>query len=309
MAETYRNANEPRVAARPADTSFTMVDEHGKVSVAAPVDRVRWSSVLAGLFTTLATLIVLAVLGIAIGLSTFDAQNLDNFGIGAGIYGAVSAIIAFLFGGFISARTAAVAGSGNGILNGAMVWLVTIPLIVNLLGSGIGTLLGTATDLVGDAAVAAGNAVGGAASAAVDAVSQNPALQATVAGGIEAGATAIANPNDPNAAVDPNATAIINPNDPNAAVDPNATVLPGQEPIATVAAGAQGAVQDAAAAVQSIDAEDVENVAQDLSGPAWGTLLALGLSALAAIFGGLMGKRSYPTDVAIIDRGVRTTTR
>jgi ABC-type multidrug transport system fused ATPase/permease subunit len=294
MAESYRGVNEPRVAARPADTSFTMVDEHGKVSVAAPVDRVRWSSVLAGLFTTLATLIVLAVLGIAIGLSTFDAQNLDNFGIGAGIYGAISAIIAFLLGGFISARTAAVAGSGNGILNGAMVWLVTIPLIVNLLGSGIGTLLGTATNLAGDAAVAAGNAVGGAANAAVDAIADNPQLQATVAGGIEAGATAVANPNDPNAAA-----------------DPNAVVPPGQEPIATAAAGAQGAVQDAAAAVQNIDAQDVENAAQDFSGTAWGTLLALGLSALAAILGGLMGKRSYPTDVAIIDRGerVNATTR
>lgn len=290
MAESYRSVNEPRVAARPADTSFTMVDERGKISVAAPVDRVRWSSVLAGLFTTLATLIVLAILGLAIGLSSFDAQNLDNFGIGAGIYGAVSAIIAFLLGGFISARTAAVAGSGNGILNGAMVWIVTIPLIVNLLGSGVGTLLGTATDLAGSAAVAAG----GAASAAADVISENPQLQATVAGGVEAGATAIANPNDPNAVVDPNATAM-----------PNATVMPGQEPVATVAAGAQGAVQDAAAAIQSIDAQDVENVAQDLSGAAWGTLLALGLSALAAIIGGLLGKRSYPTDVAIIDRGER----
>lgn len=281
MAESYRGVNEPRVAARPADTSFTMVDERGKISVAAPVDRVRWSAVLAGLFTTLATLIVLAVLGIAIGLSSFDAQNLENFGIGAGIYGAISAIIAFLFGGFISARTAAVAGSGNGILNGAMVWIVTIPLIVNLLGSGLGTLLGTATNLAGSAAVAAGSAVGGAAVV----ISENPQLQATAAAGIEAGATAVADPNDPNAVV-----------------MPNATVMPGQEPIATAAAGAQ----DAIAAVQSIDAQDVENVAQDLSGAAWGTLLALGLSALAAIFGGLIGTRSYPTDVAIIDRGERT---
>jgi ABC-type multidrug transport system fused ATPase/permease subunit len=286
MAESYRGINEPRVAARPADTSFTMVDEHGKVSVAAPVDRVRWSSVLAGLFTTLATLIVLAVLGIAIGLSTFDAQNLENFGIGAGIYGAISAIIAFLFGGFISARTAAVAGSGNGILNGAMVWLVTIPLIVNLLGSGIGTLLGTATDLAGDVAIAAGNAAGGA----IDAIADNPQLQATVVGGLEAGATAVADPNDPNA------------------VMPNATAIPGQEQIATTV---PGVIQDAVAPLQSVDAQDVENAAQDLSGAAWGTLLALGLSALAAILGGLMGKRSYPTDVAIIDRGdrINATTR
>lgn len=290
MAETYRNANVPRVTARTADTSYTMVDEHDKVSFATPVDRVRWSSVLAGLFTALATMIVLVVLGIAIGLSSFDAQNLDNFGIGAGIYGAVSAMIAFLFGGFISARTAAVAGSGNGILNGAMVWLVAIPLIVNLLGNGVGTLLGTATDLAGDAAMAAGSAVGGAASAAGQIISENPQLQATVVGGVQQGATAIANPNDPNAVV-----------------DPNATVIPGQEPIATAAAGVEGAVQDAAAAVQSIDAQDVENVAQDLSGTAWGTLLALGLSALAAIFGGLMGKRSYPTDVAIVDRGERVS--
>src|SRR5215216_1006055 len=68
-------------------------------NVVTPVDRVRWASVLAGVFTVFATLAVLAVLGIALGLSTFDADNPRNFGIGAGIYGLVSALIAFLLGG------------------------------------------------------------------------------------------------------------------------------------------------------------------------------------------------------------------
>ena len=54
------------------------------------------------LFAALATLIGLGVLGIAIGLSSFDANNVTrSLGIGAGIWGAISALLAFLVGGWI----------------------------------------------------------------------------------------------------------------------------------------------------------------------------------------------------------------
>src|SRR5437870_50739 len=103
-----------------------------------PVDRVRWASIFAGLFAAMSALVVLTVLGLAIGLSSYNAgEPASAFGIGAGIWGAISALIAFLIGGWLAARTAALPGRGNGVLNGAMVWLVAVPLMLFLLGSGL----------------------------------------------------------------------------------------------------------------------------------------------------------------------------
>lgn len=114
------------------------------IRVIQPVDRVRWAAIFAGLFTTVSTFILLSVLGLAIGASAFTpGDNLAGFGTGAGIWSAVSALLAFFVGGLIAARAAAVTGRGNGALNGAMVWIVMIPLALYLVSSGIGSTLRT----------------------------------------------------------------------------------------------------------------------------------------------------------------------
>jgi len=111
------------------------------------MDRVRWGAILAGLVTALSTLVVLSVLGLAIGLTTYETgDRLSNFGMGAGIWGAISTIVAFVLGGWVAARSAGVGGRSNALLNGAMVWAVAIPLIMYLLGSGVGSMLNMATD-------------------------------------------------------------------------------------------------------------------------------------------------------------------
>ncbi|MDX1994911.1 MAG: hypothetical protein SF029_21180 [bacterium] len=250
MADIY--ANDPRrgTAATNYTTAGTRVE-----SVNAPLDRVRWASVLAGLATVLATLVVMTVLGLALGLATLDADNPEGFAIGASIYSAVSALLAFGLGGFIAARTAAVAGTGNGILNGAMVWIVTIPLLVNVLGNGISSILGTAVDL-GQTAVETGAQVAA------------PLIE-EAAPAVIAEATAEATPGGP---------------------------------IDQAQQGAQNAVEDVQQTLENVDSDDVEETSRDLSSIAWGTLLALGLSAGASILGGVAGTRNYPTEIAINDR-------
>ncbi len=233
-----------------------------KLSVTAPVDRVRWASILAGLFTVLSSLAFFTILGIALGLSTFDPNNLENFGAGAGIYGVVAAILSFGFGGFIASRTAAVAGTGNAILNGAMVWIVVVPIFLNVVTAGVGSLLGTAVNVAGSAvgtavdvaSNVAGDVVdeaGQAASGAATQVAENPELQETA----EAMATEAV------------------------------------EQVSTAVAGVQQQVDEP---------EEQQEIARDLSRPAWGVLLAFGLTALASILGGLAGRRTYPTDVAVV---------
>lgn len=147
--------------------------------VVSPMDRVRWSSVLAGVFTVMVAIALFTVLGIALGLSTFEAEQRQNFGIGAGIYGVIAALIAFALGGYMSARTTAVAGRGNAVLNGLMVWIVTVPLIVNLIGTGIGSLLGTATNLATTAASTAAQVAAPVAGQIADDVANDPNAQAT----------------------------------------------------------------------------------------------------------------------------------
>src|SRR6266540_5068738 len=137
-----------------------------------PIDRVRWSAVVAGLFAALSTLTLVSLLGLAIGFSIYNPGNpARNFGVSAGLWGAVSALVAFGVGGWVAARTAAVPGRANGALNGAMVWVVTIPLLLYLLGSGISGLVTIASGTVATGAQVAAPLVGQPANA--------PALQAT----------------------------------------------------------------------------------------------------------------------------------
>jgi hypothetical protein len=232
------------------------------MNVTAVIDRVRWASILAGLFTVLASLATFTVLGIAVGLSTFDANAADRFGIGAGVYGAVSAIIAFLLGGFIAARTGAVVGSGNGLLNGAMVWIVTVVLIVNFLGTGIGTLLGT---------------VGSVATTAVNVASDAAAVAATNPEAVEAVQNALPTP-----------AGSTQEGDANVPADPATAIAP--------------IVEDVQQQLEQVTPQEVEDAARSASSAAWSALLALGLTALAAMLGGFLGMRSYPTDVAILKR-------
>lgn len=126
-----------------------------------PTDRVRWGPILAGLFAALSTLAVLSILGIAIAGSAYDpGDNPRNFGIGAGVWGAVSALLAFFIGGWLAARSAAVRGHNAGVLNGAMVWVVTIPLMLYMLMGGVGALFRTTGQAVSTGVQAASNAAG-----------------------------------------------------------------------------------------------------------------------------------------------------
>lgn len=276
-------------SASPAASAGTTSRMDVNTAVVTPTDQICWASVLGGLFTVFATLIVLTVLGIAVGLSTYDADNPNAFGIGAGVWGAVSALIAFALSGFMAGRTAAVQGRDMGVLNGAMVWIVAIPLMVYMLGGSLSMLMGLAVDAASDVAVAGATAASGVIQDAVQTGGEN----------IQQAATQINNAIDPNAA---------NNNQANATVV--ATTAAGQT---TGGADTQqqptvaSPVQDAVATVQQgVSPENIERVAQDVSNGAWGALLALGLSALAAIIGGFLGGRTY--DEFYPERTTTTTT-
>ena len=113
-------------------------------------DRVRWGPIWAGLLTALTSLLVLSLLGLAIGLTVVNAGtaatqgNLPaDSGRNSAIWGAVSGLLSFLLGGYVAGRTAAVFDRGWGALNGAMVFLLGVPITLVLASMGLGGILGT----------------------------------------------------------------------------------------------------------------------------------------------------------------------
>jgi hypothetical protein len=105
-------------------------------------DRVRWGPILGGAFTTLASMLVLSVLGIALGASVIDRAPGDDIGTWAAIWGAVSAIVSFFLGGMVAGKSSAVAGTGTGMLNGFLAGCAAVALILWLTVAGAGNLFG-----------------------------------------------------------------------------------------------------------------------------------------------------------------------
>lgn len=135
------------VSNRSRVTDYTR-DDHDIVEVK---NRVQFGPILAGVLTAIATLLILTVLGLAIGASALEPRDAgQGLGIGAAIWGVISALIAFFLGGWVAAKTAAVAGAGSGMINGLMVGAAILVLILWLTGSGVSAVLGTLGSNIGE---------------------------------------------------------------------------------------------------------------------------------------------------------------
>ena len=233
------------------------------------LDRVRWGPIVAGLFVALATLTLLSVLGAAVGLSNVDRNDSpSNFGIGAGVWGAVSALIAFFIGGMVAARTAATPASsvsrdghitsGNGLLQGLMVWAVAVPLSAYAVASAASGLAHTA-----GSAMATG--VQATATAGQNAVSRPDA------------ADRVANADNGRDAVD------------RAKQEGAAATQKAGDAASAVGDELQGVKQQVQ---NAFNGQNVENAASYGARGAWGLLASLVLGLIAAAVGGVIGGKS-----------------
>ena len=106
-------------------------------------NRVQWGPIIAGSLISLGILVVMAVLGIAIGASAFEpGTDLTDWGTGAGIYGGISALVAMFVGGWVAAKSAAVGGEYAGIMNGLLAGMTTIVTLIVLAALGVDNVLG-----------------------------------------------------------------------------------------------------------------------------------------------------------------------
>ena len=153
-------------------------------------DRVRWGPIVAGFLTALTSLLLLSLLGLAIGLTAVNAGDVaaqraapEGSGMTSAIWGAVSAFLSFLLGGFVAARTAAVFGRGWGALNGLMVFMLAVPLTLWLAGQGMGAVLGSLGNFASGLSADPGQAQGAADQARQATANVQPADAARAAAG------------------------------------------------------------------------------------------------------------------------------
>ena len=126
--------------------------------------RVRWSGVTSGWLMALGTLLLLTTLGLAIGITalgdprTADTPTASGFGMGAGLWGALTLLIASFLGGLVATRVTDRPDRGGAVLHGMLVWTLTSLMLVWLLGQGVSLglsgLFGALSSLTSTAATA-----------------------------------------------------------------------------------------------------------------------------------------------------------
>jgi len=123
--------------------------------------RVSWGGVFGGVLVAIGFLLLMTALGVAVGISAAQPGETDagTLGTGAGIWAAVSLLLALFIGGWVATRIGAIFDGTTGFFEGALVWIVSILLMLYFAGSGISMLAGGAFRLVGGATQALGSVV------------------------------------------------------------------------------------------------------------------------------------------------------
>jgi hypothetical protein len=132
----------PRRFATPADHEDARITERSAVMPSIG-DVIRWGPVLAGVFFTLAVMIMLTILAFAVQVSTIGALATNGVLTGAGIWSGVAMLVSLFFGSLIAGRTSGLRDAFAGGINGLIVWAVTIFLAIVLSALGAANLLGS----------------------------------------------------------------------------------------------------------------------------------------------------------------------
>jgi hypothetical protein len=144
--------------------------------------RISWGAVFAGVVIAIAIMIVLNLLGLAIGLATIDPATGETPGarplsIGAGIWWIVSALIALYAGGWIASRLAGAFRNETGTIHGLLVWATATLAMVWMASSALGALVGGTFSALGTGAEVAGRAGAAGAQAVAQAMPGEGSLQ------------------------------------------------------------------------------------------------------------------------------------
>lgn len=111
-----------------------------------------WSAIFGGLASGMATFILLALLGMAAGVTAIDpqaAEPVGNVPMLAGLWTGISMLLSAFVGGYVAARLSGLSRRSDGILHGFVVWGVNTLFFVFLVTTSVGSLLGGVFNVAG----------------------------------------------------------------------------------------------------------------------------------------------------------------
>lgn len=153
-----------RTAVRPDEDARTIL-----------INEVNWGAVFAGVALALVVHLIISMLGLALGVAAVDPQAGDNptlteFSIGAGMWWAISGIVAAFAGGVAAGRLSGTPKESTAGWHGVISWAFTTLFIFYIVTAAVGGVTTTAVQTVSGAASGLMQATGGAISTATQAV-------------------------------------------------------------------------------------------------------------------------------------------
>lgn len=126
--------------------------------------RVAWGGVWSGFLVATGVFLLLSTLGLAIGVSSADVRPGEDasgraFGISAAVWTGVSLLVSLFIGGLVATRSSAIHDRGAGLIDGVLIWVLSILAIMYMASSGIGMLANSAFGLLGGVTQGAAAAV------------------------------------------------------------------------------------------------------------------------------------------------------
>jgi hypothetical protein len=111
------------------------------------INRVAWGAIFAGVVVALVIQVMLTMLGVGIGMATLDPASGDNpaastFSITAAVWWFISGILAAFAGGYVAARMSGRTVPTTGAFHGLTTWAFTTLVVLYLLTTTAGNLVG-----------------------------------------------------------------------------------------------------------------------------------------------------------------------
>ncbi len=141
----------------------------------AALNKVSWGAVFAGVAVALVVQLLLNLLGAGIGAAVIDPGTNDNpsattLSVTTAVWFVVSGLIASFIGGYVASRLSGRPVRSTGALHGVTSWAVTTLVVVYLLTTSVGALVGGVFSGLGGIVSSAGSTVATAATTAAPAL-------------------------------------------------------------------------------------------------------------------------------------------
>jgi hypothetical protein len=177
------------------------------------INKISWGAVLAGVVVALVTHLILSMIGVGFGAAILNPTTGDNpsassFSIGAGIWWTLAGILAAAAGAFTAGRLCGRPKESTAGWHGLTTWALTTLVIVVLLTSTLGGILGGAYSVVTGALGTVGQTIGTAAETAAQVAAPNLARSADPFSPVEESLRSAAGGNDPAALRDAAVSAV-----------------------------------------------------------------------------------------------------